>query len=111
MLSSNVDSDRCGNVVTFMDRRANNPRDLASIARGQRQRRKLTQTQVAHEVGVSRQWLSEFESGKPTAELGLVLRVLDYLGLEMIVSERAKRPEGRSPELDLDDLLARHRKR
>jgi len=40
-----------------------------------------TQTALAERTGISRKWIYQFESGKPTAELGLVLRVLEALGL------------------------------
>ncbi|MGO9901686.1 MAG: helix-turn-helix domain-containing protein, partial [Solirubrobacteraceae bacterium] len=44
-------------------------RDLTAAVRGRRQKLGLSQADVARLAGVSRQWVSEFESGKPTAEL------------------------------------------
>ena len=35
---------------------------------------------------MSRKWLSEFERGKTAAELGLVLRLLNGLGLQIAVT-------------------------
>jgi HTH-type transcriptional regulator/antitoxin HipB len=83
-------------------------RDLAAAARGRRLGLGLTQAELAARARVSRQWLNEFEAGKPTAELGLVIRLLDALGLRFFVGE----PSGGtgshpSPDaaVDLDALL------
>lgn len=44
---------------------------------------KIRQSDVARRAGVSRQWIGALEQGKPTLELGLVLRTLEVLGLEI----------------------------
>jgi HTH-type transcriptional regulator / antitoxin HipB len=36
----------------------------------------MTQVQPADRAGVSRRWLSDLEAGKPTAEVGLVFKVV-----------------------------------
>lgn len=41
----------------------------------------MTQTDLAHQADVGRQWLISVEQGKPGAELGLVMRTLTALGL------------------------------
>lgn len=67
---------------------------------------------MAASVGVSRQWLSAFEGGKPTVNLGLVLRVLDRLGLRLEVGGEKDRELGlpvSAAWLDLDDVLERFR--
>ena len=51
----------------------NSIRDLAAAARGRRLELGLSQSDLATRARVSRQWISEFESGKPSAEFGLVL--------------------------------------
>jgi HTH-type transcriptional regulator / antitoxin HipB len=56
-----------------------------------RYRRKLlnaTQSKTAGLSGVGQRFLSELERGKPTAETGKVLKVLQRLGLEMIIVPR-----------------------
>lgn len=82
-------------------------RDMAAAVRGRRQDLGLNQAALARRAGVSRKWISEFESGKSRAELGLVLRVLDALGLRLELREdfdgRA-RSRGRDA-VDLDTLL------
>ncbi|MCY3805984.1 MAG: helix-turn-helix transcriptional regulator [bacterium] len=57
-----------------------NCRDFGLVVRDLRSRADLTQAEVAERAGVSRVWLSQMENGKPTVELGKVLRVLDVLG-------------------------------
>ena len=53
---------------------------------------------------MSRAWVNAFESGKPAAELRLVLAVVDALGLELALGER---DDGSLPggTVDLDQLL------
>jgi len=61
-------------------------RDLGAAVRHRRREARLTQAMLAQRAGVSRQWLSGFESGKnPAVELGRVLDVLAALGLALEV--------------------------
>lgn len=84
----------------------------------------LSQTQLAIQAGVSRKWLSEFERGKTAAELGLVLRLLNELGLKITVTttppnieteKKSKRDHKSgtkleiSPVVDLDQLLNQYK--
>lgn len=55
---------------------------------------------------MSRRWLSGLESGKPTAEIGLVLRVLHALGLVVDANPESVDPGG----VDLDEILRTHRR-
>jgi len=87
-------------------------RDVAAAVRGRRQTLGLSQADVARRARVSRQWISELESGKPTAELALVIRLLDALGLDLSVEPRDAQGASRSPvvaTVDLDALLDEHR--
>jgi len=59
------------------------PRDIGAILRESRQKAGLDQAELARRVGVSRQWLVEVERGKPRAEVGLILRVFNALGLPL----------------------------
>jgi predicted transcriptional regulator len=63
-------------------------------------------------AGVSRKWVYEFEAGKPTAELQLILRVMDALGLALDVgyTDGARHPT-RGTMTDLDTLIEEHRAR
>ena len=88
-------------------------RDVAAAVRGRRHALGLSQADVALRAGVSRPWVSEFESGKPTAELRLVIRLLDALGLRISLDERdadarvSRPPTSRA--VDLDALLDEYR--
>jgi HTH-type transcriptional regulator / antitoxin HipB len=63
-------------------------RNLAAAVRGRRRDLRLTQAELAKRAGVSRKWVYEFEAGKPTAELQLILRVLDVLGLTLELGDQ-----------------------
>lgn len=84
---------------------------LAATARGRRLDLGLSQAQIAERARVSRQWVSGFEAGKSTAELGLVLRLLQALELHIDVTHDASEPPRRDPSpdarptVDLDVLL------
>jgi y4mF family transcriptional regulator len=84
--------------------RITSPRDLGRYVRDRRRHRGQSQTELAEAANVSRRWLSDLEAGKPTAEVGLVFRTLDALGL--IVDVRLDEvPPGL---IDLDDVLDRY---
>jgi len=87
----------------------NSIRDLAAAVRGRRLKLGLSQARVAKQAGVSRQWLSEFESGKPTAELQLMIRLVHALGMHLsleVPGERRLSQSGSAPtRVDLDVLL------
>ena len=59
---------------------------LGALARARRLDLDLSQARVAEQAGVSRQWVVAFEAGKPTAEVGNVLRVIRALDLALDVS-------------------------
>ena len=88
-------------------------RDLAAAVRGRRKDLRLSQAELARRAGVSRKWIYEFEAGKPSAEFGLLLRVLDELGLGLELGVRADQPRrpaaDRVATVDLDALLEEHR--
>lgn len=58
----------------------------------------MTQAQLADAAGVSRRWLSSLEAGKSTAEIGLVLRTLDALGLSLDAHAEDDRPASRGSD-------------
>jgi HTH-type transcriptional regulator/antitoxin HipB len=76
-------------------------RDLGLVVRQARQDRGQTQAELAAAAGVSRRWLSDLEAGKATAEIGLILRTLDALGVGLDAVSVQPGPG----ELDLDALL------
>lgn len=85
---------------------------LAAAARARRVELGLSQAGLAARARVSRQWVSEFEGGKETAELGLVLRLIDALDLRLQLSPVGSTPAAADDEaIDLDALLDDHRRR
>jgi len=81
------------------------PADLGNVILQRRKALGWDQARLAHEAGVSRQWIIEIEKGKPRAELQLVLRALNVLGIELDALHRA--PSKASPSrqtLDLADV-------
>ena len=92
------------------------PQDLGASVRGRRRMLNLSQAQVAKTARVSRPWLSEFEAGKPTAEVGRVLAVLSALEFTLDLrapgETQAASQSSRSEDLlDLDAVLAEYDKR
>jgi HTH-type transcriptional regulator / antitoxin HipB len=59
------------------------PIDLGAVIRDRRKQLKLDQATLAGRIGVSRQWVIEMERGHTRAELALVLRALDALGIRL----------------------------
>ena len=64
------------------------PRDLGLRIRDQRLRIGMTQAELARSIGASRSWVFQMERGNPGAEIGLVLKALQALGLMMDVGEK-----------------------
>jgi HTH-type transcriptional regulator / antitoxin HipB len=83
--------------------------DLAAAIRGRRADLGMSQAALAKRTGVSRKWIYEFEAGKPTAELGLLLHVLDALdlGLELTSSEGGA--ASTEATVDLDAVIDEYR--
>lgn len=91
----------------------NAPIDLGLVIRARRKQLGLDQRALAERVGVSRQWIIAIEQGKPSAELGLVLRTLRELGVRLEVSspeaERRLRARPAAAAIDLDAIVERAR--
>jgi HTH-type transcriptional regulator/antitoxin HipB len=86
--------------------------DIGKVVGNARARMKLTQSQLARAVGASQNWVSEVEAGKPTAQIGKVLRVLNYLGVQLQIAGPAREapPAGRGSgaEISLNDIIEAH---
>jgi y4mF family transcriptional regulator len=59
------------------------PTDLGAVIRDRRKQLGLGQADLASRIGVSRQWIIGVERGRARAELALVLRALDELGIRL----------------------------
>ena len=61
--------------------------DLGALVRARRRLRGLTQAELAGQIGVQVLWVSQFERGKSTAQVGLVLRALRVLDIDLWAGE------------------------
>lgn len=59
------------------------PSDLARLVKNTRIQRALTQQDVAHAVGITRQSLARLERGNGGTSFGTVLLILDHLGIQL----------------------------
>jgi y4mF family transcriptional regulator len=87
------------------------PADLGALIRNRRTKLHLDQSALARKVGVSRLWVIEVEKGKPRAEMGLVLRTLEALHINLTATtiERASlKPSETS--IDINDIVSSARK-
>ncbi len=66
----------------------NNVKELGQLLRKHRKQKALTLEGASGLANLSVRFLSEFERGKETAEIGKVLKALRTLGLEVIVQPR-----------------------
>ncbi|RAI44591.1 type II toxin-antitoxin system Y4mF family antitoxin [Rhodoplanes roseus] len=86
------------------------PADLGAVIRDRRKQLDLDQATLAKRVGVSRQWVIEIERGHPRAELALVLRAIDVLGIRLDASVGPAPDHPHSESVDIDGIVARARK-
>lgn len=64
--------------------------ELGRVLQQERKRRGLTQTHLGELTGTSINFISQIESGKPTAQIGKVFRVIQVLGFELQVHRGAR---------------------
>ena len=84
--------------------------ELGQLARDRRLALGLTQAALSVRVGVSRKWIVDLEAGKRAADLSLVLRALNVLGLDLDVRPRDAR-DAPARTSALDDLIDASRRR
>ena len=76
--------------------RISRPTDVGAIIRAWRDDHRVSQVDLAKKLGVSQRWVSHVENGKPTLQLGLVLRVFNELGIDVFAN--TTRAPGADPE-------------
>jgi len=80
--------------------------EFGALIRSERKQKGWSQKELASRVGVSPLWISQFERGKPTAHIGLVLRTLKTLDVKLWAGDSPGNrihPSGSS--IDLDEIL------
>lgn len=65
-------------------------KDLGAMVRAVRLEAGIDQARAAGLAGVGTRFLGDVERGKTTLRLGLVLQVLERLGLELTISRRVR---------------------
>ena len=94
--------------------RIRTPLDLGLIIRERRRKLGLTQNSLAEKAAVGRQWLVAVEQGKARAEIGLVLRTLAALDIELHAGgngQDGKTATAKSiPVSPVDDVVSAHKK-
>jgi HTH-type transcriptional regulator/antitoxin HipB len=85
--------------------------DLGAVIRDRRKKLGLDQAELAERIGVNRKWVISIERGRSHAELALVLRALDALGIRLSAQtdevSAAKTP---IPSVDIDAIVTNARK-
>ncbi|MFW0796190.1 helix-turn-helix domain-containing protein [Gordonia sp. CPCC 205515] len=65
------------------------PREAGIVLRHLRENAGLTQATLAEQAGVSKRWLVNFENGKPSVDMSMVMDVFATLGFAFdIVDDR-----------------------
>lgn len=80
-------------------------KEIGLLVREQRKSRGWTQDTFAQKLGVSRLWVVQMELGKSTAQIGLVLRALNELGLPMQIDLSPKDETKPAGFIDLDSII------
>ena len=80
------------------------PSDIGLIVKAARKARSMSQDDLAKMLGVSRLWINEFEGGKPTARLDLVLRALAELNITLTAHSEAE-VTGSADLVDAGDFI------
>ncbi len=83
-------------------------KDIGAFIRDRRKKQGLDQAELASKVGVNRRWVLEVERGKPRAEIGLVLKALNALGLTLSIDTQPagqSRGGGDIESVDIDAII------
>jgi HTH-type transcriptional regulator/antitoxin HipB len=81
-------------VSAMRDTILRNPEQLGAAIRLRRKEKELTQSALAKLLGAERKWVLHLESGNSKAEVGLVLRAIEVLGLRASVGDKGKLRRG-----------------
>lgn len=81
-------------------------KEIGALIRHQRKNQKLGQAELAKKVGVNRRWVLEVERGKPRAEIGLILKTLEALGVALSIEGKAAIRRRGSREIESVDIDA-----
>jgi HTH-type transcriptional regulator/antitoxin HipB len=81
-------------------------KDLGYLIKDRRRLLGLGQQDLARRIGVRRQWVINIEKGKRTAEVGLILKALATLGVDLDASvQRPAQSRTARDAADIDAVL------
>lgn len=63
---------------------------LGKAIAARRKQLKYTQVYISEVTGLSTSFLSDLENGKPTAEIGKTIQLVNLLGLDLLVEARGE---------------------
>lgn len=97
------------------------PKELGLAVRSRRKELGWDQATLAHQIGVTRQWVIDIEKGKPRAELALAMRAVRVLGMSLTVESRTEAasressasgrpPSAGMPDLDINAIVETNRR-
>tara|TARA_Y100000385_G_C12978381_1_gene587250 strand:+ start:92 stop:364 length:273 start_codon:yes stop_codon:yes gene_type:complete len=85
----------------------NSAKDLGLLVRDRRKAKGWTQAELAKQAGVKPLWISQFERGKSTVQVGLVFQTLKALGIPLWTgSSQSTQPPHKNTRINLDDILS-----
>ena len=98
-----------GIMSLMKDTPLRNVEQLGAAIRSARKEQGLSQSALAARLGVERKWILRLEAGNRAAELGLVLRTLETLGMQAYLSDPTASGTGvrDSPASQLDEVFRR----
>ena len=66
------------------------PADLGKAIKDRRKQLGYTQLFVSEQTGLSVSFISDIENGKNTAEIGKTLKLVNLLGMDMLIYKRGE---------------------
>ena len=77
-------------MSSMKDITLHNPEQLGAAIRLKRREKNLTQSELAKLLGAERKWVLHLESGNSKAEIGLILRAIEVLGLRASLADNGQ---------------------
>jgi HTH-type transcriptional regulator/antitoxin HipB len=85
----------------------NSAKDLGLLIRDHRKAKGWTQAKLAKQAGVKALWISQFERGKATVQVGLVFQTLKALNISLWTGNPSStQPINKNTLINLDDILS-----
>jgi transcriptional regulator with XRE-family HTH domain len=99
--------------MSFMrDTPLRNPEQLGAAIRLKRKEKGLSQSAFAELLGVERKWVIRLEAGNSGAELGLVIKALELVGIQALLRDPERKTKAhRVAASRLDEVFTRLQRR